>query len=124
METDIWETLVAFTRNEIGRPLFGKEIALSRETRIEDDLRITGQDAIDFIDHWFEACSIQVVGPQGFPYARYFGPEGTAFAAPILGIFFKHLRSEPLAPLTLGRLEQAAIRGFWDESLENGPVDR
>jgi hypothetical protein len=37
-----WEQLEAFAREELGRPWFGRALKLTPDSRIEEDLRLTG----------------------------------------------------------------------------------
>ena len=72
MNDTTWERLEAFAREELGRPLFGGQLNLQPASRLEEDLGLTGLDAIEFIDKWAKTFSVQA---QGFPYRRYFGPD-------------------------------------------------
>ena len=40
MDDPLWKALTDFTREEVGRPLFGKELALVPSTRVNYDLGI------------------------------------------------------------------------------------
>lgn len=127
MDDALWTELVSFTREEIGRPWFGKEQQLTPATRLFDDLRIDGVDAIEFVDRLFEKFDIK----GDFPYARYVGPENATnfiFTVPFLsGMLFRTLFGRKPAPdlnpeyhpLTLGMLYEAARAGWWDtEAIE------
>lgn len=111
MRDDIWERLEAFTREELGRPLFGGKLNLRPESRLEQDLGVTGLDAVEFIDRWAEAFGVDA---QAFPYRRYFGPEGQELLSSLIGLFVKRLRRPARRPLTLGMLAEATRRGKWD----------
>ena len=106
-----WERLEAFAREELGRPLFGGQLNLQPASRLEEDLGLTGLDAVEFIDKWAETFNVQV---QGFPYRRYFGPEGQQLLSSFLGLFSKRFRRPELVPLTLEMLAEAMRRGKWD----------
>ncbi|WP_206951922.1 DUF1493 family protein [Trinickia acidisoli] len=106
---DAWEKLEAFAREELGRPLFGKP-RLELSTRLEEDLGLTGVDAVEFIDHWAERFGVTA---KECPYARYFGPEGLDVIGSIASIFSKRAR-RPLVPITLGMLAEAMVAGRWD----------
>ncbi|ACR29127.1 DUF1493 family protein [Burkholderia glumae] len=105
-----WDRLEAFAREELGRPIFGGPLKLTPDSRIEEDLRLTGLDAVEFIDKWAETFSIEA---QGFPYNRYFGPESLDVIKSVLGLFSKKHRAPELVPLTLGMLAEAMRRGRW-----------
>ncbi|AGK48762.1 MULTISPECIES: DUF1493 family protein [Burkholderia] len=111
MPTDTWEKLAAFTREELGRPLFGGELRLEPSSRLEQDLGVTGTDAVEYIDKWAEAFGVQA---EGFPYDRYFGPEGQELLTSFLALFSKRFRKPSRVPLTLGMLEEAMRLGRWE----------
>ncbi|NLA20923.1 DUF1493 family protein [Burkholderia cepacia] len=111
MKDDTWERFEAFTRKELGRPLFGGQLNLQPESRLEEDLGVTGLDGVEFIDKWAETFGVDA---QGFPYRRYFGPEGQELLSSLIGLFVKRLRPPKRHPLTLGMLAEATRRGKWD----------
>ncbi|KVG35641.1 acyl carrier protein [Burkholderia ubonensis] len=106
-----WDQLEAFAREELGKPIFGGPLKLTPDTRIEEDLRLTGLDAVEFIDKWAETFGVEA---QGFPYNRYFGPESLDVIQSVLGLFSKKHRDPELVPLTLGMLAEAMRRGRWN----------
>lgn len=106
-----WERLEAFAREQLGRPILGGPLKLGRDSRMEEDLRVTGIDAIEFIDKWAETFSVDV---ESFPYKRYFGPDTLDVVRSVLGLFSSRYRDPPLVPLTLGMLEEAMRLGRWD----------
>ncbi|WP_322092834.1 DUF1493 family protein [Paraburkholderia bannensis] len=121
MDDALWKALTDYTREEIGRPLFGKELTLEPTTEVIDDLRIDGDDAVEFIDKLF--LKFDVKGD--FPYARYFSGEGTALVPLMLvpalvGALFRAVTKRPRTPdpddhpLTLGMLHEAMRKGRWD----------
>jgi hypothetical protein len=116
-----WDALVAFTCKEI--PWAGRREPLTPTTRILDDLRIDGDDALEFMEHFFE--TFDVTNAKSFPMQRYFGGEGTAGAAlllfpALLGLLVRFALRRPKSPdpdehsLTLGMLLQAIRDGRWD----------
>ncbi|KVD07422.1 DUF1493 family protein [Burkholderia ubonensis] len=106
-----WDQLEAFAREELGRPIFGGPLKLTPDSRIEEDLRLTGLDAVEFIDKWAETFGVEA---QGFPYNRYFGPESLDVIKSVLGLFSKKHRDPELVSLTLGMLAEAMRRGRWN----------
>jgi hypothetical protein len=106
-----WERLEAFAREELGRPLFGGQLKLQPASRLEEDLGLTGLDAVEFIDKWAKTFNVQA---PNFPYRRYFGPEGQQLLSSFLGLFAKRFRRPDLVPLTLAMLVEAMRRGKWD----------
>ena len=104
MENDRqWKALVAFTREEI--QWAGKREPLAASTRILHDLRVDGDDAVEFIEKFFDTFEVSNV--ESFPFHRYFGPEGAA-AVPLLII------PALVAALTLGMLLEAICADHWD----------
>lgn len=116
MPTDTWEKLALFAREELGRPLFGGQLRIEPLSRLEEDLGVTGIDAVEFIDKWAETFGVHVAE---FPYDRYFGPEGQDMVTTFLALFSERYRKPPRIPLTLGMLEEAMRLGRWDtEAIE------
>ncbi|KAB0644415.1 DUF1493 family protein [Burkholderia latens] len=111
MADEIWNRLEAFAREELGRPIFGGALKLTPDSRLEEDLRLTGVDAVEFIDKWAEKFN---VAAQDFPYSRYFGPDSWDVVRSVMGIFSKKYRDPQLVALTLGMLAEAMRRGRWD----------
>jgi hypothetical protein len=126
LDDALWTAIVAFTREELGRPWFDKVQPLTLSTRVLDDLRIDGDDAIEFIDRLFAKFNVK----GDFPYARYFDGEGTAGLSLLLipflvGTLFrfvfrlKHAPDPDEHPLTLGMLYEACRVGRWStEAIE------
>lgn len=109
MNDATWERLEAFAREELGRPMFGGRLNLQPTSRLEEDLGLTGLDAVEFIDKWAETFNVQA---QNFPYRRYFGPEGQQqLLSSFLGLFVKRFRRPALLPLTLGCWPKPCVVG-------------
>ncbi|WP_431822129.1 DUF1493 family protein [Burkholderia sp. F1] len=106
-----WDQLEAFAREELGKPIFGGPLKLTPDSRIEEDLRLTGLDVVEFIDKWAETFGVEA---RGFPYNRYIGPESLDVIKSVLGLFSKKHRDPELVPLTLGMLAEAMRRGRWN----------
>lgn len=111
MKDATWERLEAFAREELGRPLFGGRLNLQPSSRLEEDLGLTGLDAVGFIEKWAATFNVRA---QDFPYRRYFAPEGQQLLSSFLGLFSKRVRQPAPVPLTLGMLAAAMRRGQWD----------
>ena len=77
-------------------------------SRLEQDLRLTGGDALEFLEAASDALHIDM---SGFVAADYVGAE----AGPHLGIVSRLLgqRNDPPRELTMGDLVAAARRGRW-----------
>jgi len=111
MNDDVWQRLETFARAELGRPLLGGRLDLQPASRIEEDLGLTGLDAVEFIDKWAETFNVQA---RDFPYRRYFRPEGQELLSGLLGLLSGRHRRPAIVPLTLGMLADAMQRGQWD----------
>ncbi|ALL66790.1 Protein of unknown function (DUF1493) [Paraburkholderia caribensis MBA4] len=134
MDDPLWVELVKFAREEVGGPrLFGKDPAITQSTTLCDDFGVDGDDAIEFIDKFFDKFDIE----GDFPYARYIGPESPTnliFMVPILiGMMFRRLIRRERAQetdlghhaLTFGMLYDAASVGRWDtKAIEDRQVKR
>ncbi|WCM24579.1 DUF1493 family protein [Paraburkholderia bryophila] len=111
MTDKTWTQLEAFTREQLGRPIFGGPLQLTPASRLEEDLGVTGLDGVEFIDKWAETFDVNAYG---FPYARYFGPESLNLIESILGLFPRRFRGPELMPLSMAMLAEAMRRGAWD----------
>ncbi|MGN7722964.1 DUF1493 family protein [Chitinophaga sp. 22620] len=88
---------------------------ISRSTQIEDDLGVTGDDAVDFLLAYSNTFNVDV---SHFMAADYFGAERNVFLSEI----FKWLtgdRKRRKKTLTVGHLEKAALIGRLDETVIN-----
>ncbi|MGN6652508.1 DUF1493 family protein [Trinickia sp.] len=121
MKDETWDRLEAFAREELGRPLFGGQLDIQPTSRLEDDLGLTGLDAVEFIDKWADTFHVQV---HEFPYRRYFSPEGQQLLSSFLGLFSTRFRRPALVPLTLGMLAEAMRRGRWDTAEAEAMLSR
>ncbi|MFM0298706.1 DUF1493 family protein [Paraburkholderia sediminicola] len=107
---EIWKKLEAFAREELGKPIFG-QLRIEPSSKLEGELGLTGIDAVEFIDKWAEQFG---VAAEGFPYDRYFGPEGLDLIGAVASLFSKRDRKAAAQPLTLGMLADAMRAGRWD----------
>lgn len=95
----IFEELVLFIRNEIGE----NKMNISKETLIENDLGITGDDAVELIKKFSKKFNVSI---KEFRYEKYFYPEPS---------LFKTITS--ISPLTVGDLEKSILFGKLDETV-------
>jgi hypothetical protein len=123
LDDPLWIALKDFTREEVGRPLFGKEPTLTSSTRVNYDLGIDGDDATEFLEKLFDTFNIPNV--ESFPLNRYFSGEGIDTPALFRAIpaMFHLIRTgkrfETKQSLTLGMLLEAIRAGRWDtEAIE------
>jgi acyl carrier protein len=78
---------------------------IRRESQMEQDLGITGDDLVEVVDAVFEAFGVD---PGDFRYVDYCSVEGLN----LLSISKK----TPVKPLTVGMLTQAAMDRHWASS--------
>lgn len=114
MNDNIWDELEIFIRKEAG--VFpGKN--LDRDTSLEDDLDITGDDAVDFMRNFFDYFNVDI---GDIDLRRYFYGEGSFLYIFIKLIFNKKSEKSKMLPLTLRMLEKAIILKKWDtNTIEN-----
>ncbi len=93
--------LVSFISDKSGK----HDIPITRQTLIEDDLGITGEDAYDLIKELSKKYQINI---SGFNFAKYFNEEPLMF-----------LPDRKVIPFTVAHLEKAIIAGRLDEEVIN-----
>lgn len=115
MNSDVWDNLESFVRKESG--IFSDK-TLNRDTSLEDDLDITGDDSDTFMERFFNYFSVDV---GDFDIDRYFLGEGGNFLSLLVNAIFKRNAEKfHKIPLTLGMLEKAIILKKWNtKSIEN-----
>lgn len=91
-------------------PFSFRKKELTRETTIENDLKITGDDADDFIIAFGIEFNVDV---RMFPIGDYFRDEGDSILPTILG------KEQKSKVLTIGQLEKAVMAGHLDEKIIN-----
>jgi hypothetical protein len=92
MENNI-DQLIQFIREEIGE----FKVEINSLTQIEDDLGVTGDEAIDLIQKISKKFNIDI---HEFDYKKYFHPEPT----------FLNTYGQ-IKPLTIGNIEAAITSG-------------
>jgi acyl carrier protein len=97
----LFNELVTFVRNQIGV----YDTPITRDTLIEDELGVTGDDAYDLIISFGKKYKIKV---DTFNLGKYFGDEPGLF--PI---------NREIKPFTIGHLEKAVMAGRLDEEVIN-----
>jgi hypothetical protein len=100
----ILENLVSFIRDEINE--FKKPI--NRDTLIEDNLGVTGDEAAEMILNYSKKFNVDI---DNFTFAKYFNDEPSIFLA-----------NRKLDPLTVRDLEKGIIAGRLDEEVINCAV--
>ncbi|MCA8096832.1 DUF1493 family protein [Burkholderia contaminans] len=109
MENVSWGEIEAFVRSEAG---LGSSKQLSADTRHWEDLGQTGDEANDFIGHFFERFAVDT---GDFDFHRYFLMEGEGL---LYSLFQRWVLRKPhdlkREPITLAMLHRAAIERKWD----------
>ena len=96
-------------------PFLFKRKVISRDTKLEGDLKITGDDSDEFLIAFGKEFNVDVIN---FRIGEYFGDEGDpilpTIIRPLLG---KEKRKTKV--LTVGHLEKAILAGRLDEEIIN-----
>jgi acyl carrier protein len=91
------------------------DFPLIMSTQLEDDLQITGDDAVDFLIAFGERFNVDV---SEFKAAEYFEPEGDIILPAIIRLF-KGEKKRKLKVLTLGHLENAIFHKKLNDDIIN-----
>ena len=89
-----------------------EEGEVTEDAQIEDDLGVTGDDAVDFIITYGKAFNVDV---SNFMAADYFGSEGGIRVPVFFGSNKRHRKT-----LTVKHLEKGILAGRLDEEIING----
>ncbi|WP_233409928.1 MULTISPECIES: DUF1493 family protein [Burkholderia] len=108
LESMRWDEIEVFVRSEVG---LGKSMPLSAAMRLWEDLGQTGDEADDFMGHFFERFSIDT---GDFDFHRYFLMEGEG---PLYSLFRRWVLRKPhdlkREPITLAMLYRAVVDRKW-----------
>lgn len=116
----IWERLASVAREHTGVSIFGsKHMDVSRLTDVVNDMGLEGELATDFmeaIESEFEGFSFN--DSRGdFYFPNYF-ESGLGWVGKLIAYFFSRKLIEldrvGKFPITLGMLEDAISRGYWE----------
>ncbi|WP_412023036.1 DUF1493 family protein [Burkholderia cepacia] len=109
MENPSWDEIEAFVRSEVG---LGRPKPLSADTRLWEDLGQTGDEANDFMGHFFERFAVDT---GDFDFHRYFLMEGEGL---LYSLFQQWVLRKPhdlkRESITLAMLHRAAMERKWD----------
>lgn len=111
MSDEIFDKLKAFVVEEAAV----EEDEVMRATRIEEDLGVTGDDAVDFLIAYGKAFNVDVTK---FMAADYFDGEGDSML-PAIGRLLTGKAKRANKVLTIGHLEKGIIAGRLDEDVIN-----
>lgn len=112
MNDEIFEKLKKFVVEE----RWENDFPLIASTTVERELKITGDDAVEFLIAYGKEFSVDVTY---FMAADYFDGEGTDFLSPIVRAITGK-KEQPKKILTLGHLAKGILAGRLDEEVING----
>jgi len=110
MNENIFERIKTFILKESA-----VDMDITRDTKIEDDLGIYGDDADDFIIAFGREFDVDI---KHFPLGNYFSGEGDVILPSIIR-FFTNGKKRERKNFTVGHLEKALISGKLDEHVIN-----
>ncbi len=118
MEKDnliLLKEIISFIENTYG---VIDDVPLTENTLLEKDLRITGDEACDFIVEYGKHFNVNV---SNFMADQYFQAEGHEYdwLSPLLQTFRLKKEDPPIKPFTLGDLVKGIKAGKLDESVLN-----
>jgi acyl carrier protein len=96
-----FDELVSYIRDKSGV----HDMPITRDTLIEDDLGVTGDDAYELITGLSKIYAINI---KDFEFGRYFNDEPSIF-----------ISSKSIEPFTVGHLEKAITAERLDEEIIN-----
>lgn len=111
MEDSLKLQLLEFTAMATGVPIS----KLSINSRLFEDLGLEGDDALEFMDSYFEKFKVDSAD---FQFGDYFGPEGFDLIGLLINLIFDFLRgnSQSLKPLRISDLINSAQQGMWEKT--------
>jgi len=108
MANHTWEDLESFVRKEA---CVSPKKAITPESTIETDLGQQGDDADEFMQHFFDAFHLD---RGDYDFHRYFLMEGEGILYHVVMKLLRKPHSLKRETLTVGMLHQALIDGRWD----------
>ena len=116
MSDEIFDKLKSFITEQgfgytLPWPLLVKKKEIKRETTLEGDLKIYGDDSDEFLIAFGKEFNVDV---SQFPIGEYFSNEGSHLLLWLIG-----KRKRQIKQLTIGQLEKAVIAGKLDEEVIN-----
>lgn len=108
--SEVFEKIKLFIKNE----RYEYDFSLKRDTMLQRDLGITGDDAIEFILSFGKTFNVDV---SNFMLADYFDGEGDYCIDNFIRVLIGKKTPQRDKELTLGDLERAVIIGKLDETV-------
>lgn len=104
IENESLKQLEVFIRDEIRE----YKLPISDKTLLEDDLGITGDDAVELIENFGEKFKVDI---SNFKFNSYFNSEPSIF-----------IPQKAIKSLTVGDLKKAIIQGRLDDGVIGGSL--
>lgn len=113
MDKDIFKEL----KNFVVQTRWEYDFELRTSTRLESDLLITGDDAIDFLEAFPIKFNVDI---STLDVKKYFNPEGDRILISIISFFIPSFRNgKKKTEITLGDLEKAIVLKKLDDAIMN-----
>ena len=112
MRDDILIKIILLVEKRMGK----YQMPIVRETALEKDLGISGDDAVEFLMDFSKEFNVDM---SNFDIKKYFFPEGDSILPAIVRLFTGK-RQRKQKELRLGDLGKAVIAGRLDEEIING----
>ena len=110
-----WEDLESFVRKDA---CISPKKAITPDSTIEDDLGQQGDDADEFMQHFFELSGVD---RGDYDFHRYFLMEGEGILYHLMMKVLRKPHSLKREKMTVGMLHSALVNGRWDsEALVRG----
>lgn len=110
MRSEIFEKVKAFTIKQTAV----SEKKVTEEAELENDLGISGDDAVDFIIAFGKEFNVDI---SKFMAADYFSPEGDSILPAIIRMFTRSKKHPKQKGLRIKHLEKAILAGRLDEDV-------
>lgn len=122
VDNTTWEKIATIAKAHAGQQIFTpwKKIPITREVSISKDLNLNGESAYDFLEEIMaEFPTFEInTGRGDFVFDNYFQSEiSQSFSKNLIYLFYRKLKTldeSEKTTLTLGMLEDAVSRGFWE----------
>ncbi len=111
MSSELFDKLKSFVIKQTGV----EDAEVTRDTQVENDLGVTGDDAVDFLIAYSKAFNVEVTK---FMAADYFDGEGDKILPAIIRTFTGK-KKKTNKVLTIAHLEKGIFAGRLDEEVVN-----
>lgn len=109
MQEDILDSIISFIEYKMGK----NKTQMSRNTCLERDLGIYGDDAVELLLDYGEKFNVDL---SKFNASEYFSPEGDSILPSIIRLFTEKKETKT-KELTIGDLEKGIYAGYLNEDI-------